>query len=326
MNKVSKRVKIYNYYIKVLDTDKFMKKIFNKVELLGEGGQGKVFKYCEKNNCKKSLVIKKIYLDNKQSKYVDDIFNIKAFKTGTFIELSSFYLINELVLQKISPNFILNYEYEFIERANSICNDIYPYTCYFYNEFIGKSMTYTEWVKDVHDIELWYNSLFQIMTAIYCLQKYFSMTHLDLHADNIIVKKVKAGGYWSYIINKKTYKLPNLGYVFYINDFGHAYIPDVFQSWFVNKRYNKKDIHKGFDIYQLFKSILKISSPPKKFNTTVRHIIKYLKKNDSNFLTIIEEIWGEFRSTTRKVNIETYNMDKVMSRKRIPSELKDLIN
>lgn len=325
MSKISQRVKLYNYYINILDSDKIMKKIFNKVEILGEGGQGKVFKYCEKKKCNKSLVIKKIYLNLKESKYVDDIFNMKAFKNGVFIELSSFYLVNELVLQQISPNFIINYEYEFIERNNSICDDIYPYTGYFYNEFIDHSSTFTEWVNDTHDIELWYNALFQIMTALYCLQKYFNMIHLDLHTDNIIVKKIKPGGYWSYIINNKKYKLPNLGYVFYINDFGHAYIPRVFQSWFVNKRYNKKDIHKGFDIYQLLKSTLKVSSPPKKFVKIVRYIIKTLKKKDSDFVALIEEIWGDM-TTANKVKIETYNMDKVITTERIPDELHFLVN
>lgn len=327
MSTIYERVSIYNYYINILDTDKFMKKMFNKIELLGEGGQGKVYKYCEKNNCEgKALAIKKVYLNKKQSKYVYDIFNIKAFRHGIFIELSAFYLVNELILQKISPNFILNYEYEFVERRNSICNDIYPYTVYFYNEYIDKANVYTEWVKKEHDIELWYNALFQITSAIYCLNKYFNMTHLDLHSDNIIVKKVKAGGFWTYIINNKKYTVPNLGYIFYINDFGHAYIPNVFQSWFINKKYSKKNIYKSFDIYQLFKSTLKISTSPKKFNKDIMYIVKYLKNINSDFHTIIEKIWSEYITSSIHANsIETYNLDKKMSVKRIPSELKDLI-
>jgi hypothetical protein len=323
MSTISDRIKLYNYYIRVLDTDTYMKKIFNKIGLLGEGGQGKVYKYCDKECSGKELAIKKMYLDKKQSKYVDDIFNVKSFTQGVFIELSSFYLINEIILQNISPNFILNYDYEFIERKNGICNDLYPYTGYFYNEYI-ESETYTEWVKKNHSIELWYNAYFQITTAIYTLQKYFNMTHLDLHSDNILVKKVKLSGYWSYIINGITYKVPNLGYIFYINDFGHAFIPKVFKSWFARQRYSAKTIHKGFDINDLFKSTLKISTSSIKFKKEIRFIIKKLK-NNHDFNEIINKIWSSMYETNNNPhNIEIYNLDKNMSTKRIPKELKHL--
>lgn len=327
MTSISSRLKLYKYYKDILDTDEYKRELFTKVELLGEGGQGKVYRYCRKNCKKNGLAIKKAYLDNKQSKFIDDIFNTKSFKYGIFIELSSYYLINEIILQKISPNFILNYDYEFVERSG-ICNDIYPYTGYFYNEFIEDSETYTEWVKKEHSLSNWYNAFFQITTAIYVLQKYFNMTHLDLHSDNILVKKVKPGGYWSYIINGITYKVPNTGYIFYISDFGHAFIPNVFKSWFATQRYSKKAIHKGFDIYQLFKSTLKFSTSPKKFKNDMRYLIKQLK-NNNDFDTIIEELWGDryvydnLISSGSK-NIETYNLDKTMSTKRIPKPLKHL--
>lgn len=315
------RLKLYKYYKNILNKNSLKKKLFNKKELLGEGGQGKVYRYTSREN--ECLAVKKSYLDKKQSKYIDDIFNIKSFKYGVFIELSSYYFINQLVLQSISPNFILNYDYEFIQRTG-ICNDIYPYTSHFYNEYIPNSQTYTEWVAEDHPLQTWYNAYFQITTAIYVLQKYFNMTHLDLHSDNILVQKVKRGGYWNYIINGNTYKVPNMGYVFYINDFGHAFIPKIFTSWFT-KRF--KNIHKGFDIYQLFKSTLKISKSPKEFKMDIKYIIKQLK-NNVEFHSIIENIWGEkYIKNNVKKSLQTliYNLDKHMSTTQIPIQLKHLV-
>jgi len=159
------------------------------------------------------------------------------------------------------------------------------------------------------------------------------MTHLDLHSDNIIVKKVKKGGYWSYIIDGKLYKVPNLGYIFYICDFGHAWIPNNFKSWFISQKYKTKHIHKGFDIYQLFKSTMSFTTSPSKFRKDVRYVIKKLRTNN-NFENIIEEIWGDqyvYNSSSKNINkikaksIDIYNLDQRLILTNIPKELQQLV-
>lgn len=326
------RIKLYKYYKKLLKKDKNKRNIFDKGQLLGEGFQGKVYKYCTKTTCSTDIAVKKMYLDWKEGKFVNDIYNAKALKYSPFIELASNQLTNQLVLQEISPNFILNYDYEFEERW-SICADIYPYKSFFYNEFISNSETYTEWVTRDHSIHSWYNAFFQITISIYALQKYFNMTHLDLHSDNILVKKIKKGGYWTYIINNKEYKVPNLGYQFYISDFGHAWIPNEFKSWILSQKYRKKQIHKAFDIYQLFKSIVSFDTAPKKFKKDVNYLIKQLRKNNY-FENIIEELWGEkyvydistgLPKKMSSKNLGKYNMDKKLNTKYIPKELKHVV-
>lgn len=327
------RIKLYKYYKKLLDNAEDKKALFNKEKVLGEGYQGKVYQYCKKTHCNNNgIAVKKMYLDWKEGKYVEDIYNPKALKYGAFIELASNHLINELVLQEISPNFILHYTHDFEERW-SICAETYPYKSYFYNEFINDSETYTEWVTREHSIHLWYNAFFQITAAIYALQKYFNMTHLDLHSDNILVKKIKKGGYWTYIIDGKEYKVPNLGYQFYVSDFGHAWIPNEFKSWVISQKYKKKHIHKAFDIYQLFKSTLSFDTAPKKFKKDVNYLIRKLRKNDE-FSDIIEELWEERyvydsssglpKKMTSK-NLGKYDMDKKLKIKNIPNELKHVV-
>jgi hypothetical protein len=331
--KFKERIKLYKYYHKLLNNVEDKRSLFNKEKVLGEGYQGKVYQYCKKSHCSNDgIAVKKMYLDWKEGKYAEDIYNAKALKYGPFIELAANQLINELVLQEISPNFILNYAYEFEERW-SICAETYPYKSYFYNEFISNSETYTDWVTKEHSIHLWYNAFFQITVAIYALQKYFNMTHLDLHSDNILVKKIKKGGYWTYVINGKEYKVPNLGYQFYISDFGHAWIPNEFKSWILSQKYKKKQIHRAFDIYHLFKSTLSFDTAPKKFKKDVNYLIRKLRKDD-NFENIIEELWDERyvydsssglpkKITSKRLNV--YNMDKKLKSKNIPNELKHVV-
>jgi serine/threonine protein kinase len=330
---LKERIKLYKHYNKLINNTEDKRGLFNKEKVLGEGNQGKVYQYCRKNKCSNNgIAVKKMYLDWKEGKFVEDMYNPKALKYGIFIELASNQLINELVLQEISPNFILHYTNEFEERWG-ICAETYPYKSYFYNEFINNSETYTDWVTKEHSIHLWYNAFFQITSAIYALQKYFNMTHLDLHSDNILVRKVKKGGYWTYIINGKQYKVPNLGYQFYISDFGHAWIPNNFKSWFISQKYKKKQIHQGFDMYQLFKSTMSFTTSPSKFRKDVRHVIKKLRKNDS-FEDIIEEIWGERyvydsssgqEKTMTSKKLETFDMDKKLKTKNVPQELRHLV-
>lgn len=67
------------------------------------------------------------------------------------------------------------------------------------------------------------------------------MRHNDLHAGNVLVHKIKPGGYFLYKINNKNYYVPNLGYVFLLWDFGMISIPGMIKGKFENKK-NETDI------------------------------------------------------------------------------------
>lgn len=296
-----------------------------KDTLLGQGYQGTVYSYCDKETC---LAVKKMYLENRQARFLKNPFSINALKYENFIELAVMKMTNELVLQKISPHFILHYKSTFKKREEGACTDIYLYSSKYYNEIISGSETFSKWVKHKHNINVWYSAYFQITTAIYCLQHYFNLTHLDLHADNILVKRVEPGGVWKYNIDGKNYYVPNYGYVFFINDFGHAWIPDSLQSWIIRKKYkgkNKKPIYRNYDIMRLFNSTLDFSTSPPLFKQTIRSIIRDLG-TDKNFVHIIESIWLDmYRKKPKTKTIETYNLNKSLDTKNLPSELKHLV-
>jgi hypothetical protein len=302
--KLLDRIKIYK---KIKDTDVNIE----KKDILGQGWQGTVYKYIEKR-INIGLAVKKIYLNKKQSKYINDPFNSSALKYGNYIELLSHKLINEVLLQKISQNFIFNYNNDYNER-HGVCSDIYPHKAIFYNELIKDAIIYEDWVEKEHSLNLWFNAYFQIISSLFILQKYFNMTHFDLHAGNILVQKVKKGGYWQYIINNKKYNVPNLGYIFYINDFGQAFIPNL-------KKTTKK-IDNSYDIKMLFKSTFEYSTSSSEFKKKIKSIIKNLKQK--SFDEIIDDIWGDMYDVDYKTRpIEIFKADKL----NLPYKLKKILS
>ncbi len=301
------RIKCYKYFNKLFQNLKNYE-LFKKKKKLGKGYQGTVYKYCQDKQC---VAVKQIKISEQ---HADDIYNPKALKYGPFIELAANQLVNELVLQKICPHFILNYGYQF--TSNKV---------YFYNELLNKSSTYTEWVRTLHSLEEWYNAFFQILIAVYSIQKYFNMTHLDLHSDNILVINMNKGGYWKYIIDDKIYYLPNLGYQFYIIDFENAWIPEHLKSWLISTKYKKKSIHKGFDIYKLFKSTLHFDNAPKSFKKDVNFAIRQLRQNIP-FQNIIETIfYNKYNSIEQSKPLDIYNTNKQLKIKHLPIELQQIL-
>jgi hypothetical protein len=321
---VKKRKTVYNKFVKGLSDDNNGKTRLQleKTKLLGKGYQGVVYSFCSKDK-KLCVAVKKMYLENRQARFLKKPFTIPALKYENFIELASMKLTNEIILQNICPHFILHYKSISYPRELGVCSDLYTHTSRYYNELIDDAESYTSWVKRSHTLDEWYNAYFQITVAIYCLQRHFNMIHLDLHSDNILIKKVKPGGQWKYKIDGKDYYVPNYGFILYVNDFGHAWIPNNFQSWIVRKRYKTKRIHRNFDILKLFNSTLEFSTSPASFKNHVKKMIKDLG-GDTNFVHIIESIWSDYLVKKRRKTLESYDLDKQLQTKNLPPDLRHL--
>lgn len=318
---VSKRKKLFSYFSKDSNIEGL-----KRTSVLGQGNYGTVYLACGLRSKAMCVALKKEALDERESKLINTPFSTNAFKYTQYIDYAASLMLNQLVFQKISPHFVISYNKKFKKRVG-ICDDTYPYKSLLYNEAITNSQTYTNWASDHHSLEEFDNAYFQIMVALYSMQKYFNMTHLDLHSDNILVRKVKPGGYWKYIINNQIYYVPNLGYVFLLNDFGHVWIPSHFRSWFIRDYYARRKITKAFDIKHLFKSTLDFSTSPSAFKKKIKLIIKDLK-NDGEFVSIIENHWGDLFSTkgTLSKHLETYSLDKVFDKSLLHSKLRHIID
>lgn len=235
-------------------------------------------------NIKETKDVKKSTINMTPSKLYDLFLTNKAFKDPSLIELISQTLVNQLIFQNICPNYTLNYywEYESSKNLNS------------YNEYIN-SGDFDEWAKESHTDLEWFNALFQIMAGLYALKKYFNMLHTDFHTKNILVHKVKRGGYWKYIIDNKTYYVPNLGYIFIINDFGFAWVPDhIYMKWYYKQRlrYITKAGQQFYDLSIFLKSIL--DSKSYKLPYHFLQVISKLFKKEEVVYIITKNYYGKY--------------------------------
>jgi len=67
----------------------------------------------------------------------------------------------------------------------------------------------------------WLSALMQIIMILITYQKVFSLTHNDLHTNNIMYNETSKK-YITYYYNKKIYKVPTFGKIFKIIDFGRS--------------------------------------------------------------------------------------------------------
>jgi hypothetical protein len=145
-----------------------------------------------------------------------------------------------------------------------------------YSEY-GNCQDFDQWATLKHSNQIWFNALFQIMVALMSLKRYFNMLHVDFHTKNIIVQKIKPGGYWEYKIDGLKYNVPNLGFVFLITDFGFSWIPDKLTIPWLYKstlKYITKTGEQFYDIFSFYENILEDKSYklPKYFKSQIKKL------------------------------------------------------
>lgn len=244
--------------------------IFKRSEL-SSGAEGTVYKAQFKRSKRneyfiiKTINLKKIKHDKGITRSEinvtpDKIYTLfysnKSFNKPSLTEIISATLTNQLVFQNICPNFVINYYWDY---SNNIVN--------LYNEYINLSDFHT-WSKQKHSNEIWFNALFQIMYALTALKRHFNMLHTDLHMGNVLVQKIKPGGYWIYKLDGVDYYVPNLGYIFLISDFGFAWIPkQLIIPWYYKDRlkYITKNGLNFYDLSIFIDSIKQSKGIPKYF-------------------------------------------------------------
>jgi hypothetical protein len=311
----------------------------------------------------KALYLKRIR-DNKRISDVifnatpDQVYKLfysrDSFDKPSLTEIITLTLTNQLVCQKISPHYCLNYYWDY--EKNIIRS---------YNEY-ASSGDFSKWAQHQHSLDIWINALFQIFVGILAIQRYFNIVHTDLHIKNILVHKVQPGGFWTYIIDKKRYYLPNLGYVFVLSDFGFSWIPNhISIPWRYNQtlKYVKSNKTHFYDVAIFIKSLLQLPNIPdeirlvlnKTFKKTdfiifkkqyyqnmfkqhnkkdkQKSIYKYIinnykkisRKHTSSLSFKIQEMFDIYKKRPKGSRIETYSLDKRFKRSTLPKVFKELI-
>ena len=151
------------------------------------------------------------------------------------------HLTEHVVNKQISPHFVhflgqfkISNKNRAVKHLNlkrlEVENMIRTHSNVVISEFVeGKSLD--NWIHDTYENDdkissiQWKVIVFQLIYTIYVMQVYFKLMHNDFHYGNILIDNtVKAGGYYVYKVNNKTYYIPNTGIIPKIFDFEYAMI------------------------------------------------------------------------------------------------------
>lgn len=145
-------------------------------------------------------------------------------------------LINDLIDDKICPNFTFTYAIFFCDSCSVKTIDKTVKTkC---SETVVELFSYTlDKLADLRD-EVILSILFQVLFGLATIQIEYGMFHNDIKKENILIKEIPAGGYWNYYINNIKYSVPNYGYLAAINDFG---VSIAYKPGFSEKNYGRRD-------------------------------------------------------------------------------------
>lgn len=213
---VDDRIEDFNDYVEA-KFEKKQKVVF--VKKLGKGKQGVV----NRMSCGKKVVFAQKVAEPVRPfaipthiRKIEETFLLRnAFNNEYIVELAAAKLLGECIFQKICPNFSLMYG---AELSNGI---IYQ------DMELIKGRRMREWIsRRSRTIQQWNSVVFQILVALWCMQKHFGMIHDDLHTENVMISELENKDTCLYYqIAGKKYYVPTYGYFVQLIDFGRVYTP-----------------------------------------------------------------------------------------------------
>jgi hypothetical protein len=211
------------YDVCVNGNTEFNKKL-DEIFPIGRGSFGKVYLASLNNH---TFVVKEATVPTEQSNKIkyNKIYN-EILPSNSYVdEYKIMELLSEQVVKGGFPNFILSYKAAVcetcLESRKEICFMIFmePAMCNF-DEFIVNMASITM----ISNYRYRYSIIYQLLLGMCVFHLKYGIFHQDLHSQNIIVLKVKTGGYFRYIMNEKEYLVKNYGYLFCLHDFGSSMI------------------------------------------------------------------------------------------------------
>lgn len=159
---------------------------------------------------------------NEISTMVDSLVDLKIFRNYKSLLVNSMIRDDPIYRQ-------IEFNYDKIMYSNKsliIYNELAHYDLSLWFKYaISRSLLNCETVMSI---------MFQILSGINALNS-VDVSHMDLHLGNILITRVKPGGYWKYSVPDKKgidriYYVPNMGYQVKLWDFGRAIVYDDYPS------------------------------------------------------------------------------------------------
>ena len=266
--------------------------------------------YCEKN--KISPCLRSFLNVNEVYKSHDEL---KVMIHSNWVEILVLNLCNILIKEKICFNLPRTYEYSFCEK------------CEYGAQHVNCALLVTD-LADEGDLQSWlvkqdrspteiFAMMFQVFAGLYALRKYFNIIHNDMHAGNVLVKKIdkKDNSYLKYRIDGRDYYVPNIGYMFIVWDFGYSQIPNVVEIVeYTQLRQKDKNLYGSIDVidYTKISSIIQ-HFLPQKYKSVKNIINDFIFKNAKKKIGLEGTLllFGNYIKPQGKFKIiEEYSFDK----------------
>lgn len=188
-------------------------KLFTNIKKIGKGKFGTVYsaKYKVKNSYL-DLAIKESKLTSKEIRKLRYQMYPKEYLYNV--------MVNEILRSKASPNFNFTYSITFCnsQGMRSLTMNELQYT---------DLTNWCSYAKDKRKTmeQAQFSLHFQILQAVYCLQKEYGIFHSNICTDNILIRMIPyaPNQCWEYIVGTHTYYVPNMGAIAFLSDFALAY-------------------------------------------------------------------------------------------------------
>ena len=282
---LKQRVAKYNRIIQTVGNTNYIRK-------LGEGVDGMVW-LCNSNS--DDYVVKQSKIQhNFPNGDMEEMFEThlkEACDTEFTIEYAVLELLSELVLQNICPHFPLQY-------LATINTDAYNVM-----ELIPNGQTFYDWFKDwEYDLSerQFLSLMFQIAVALHAMQKYFDLTHRDLHPRNIMIYdlgKDWESGYFIYNIDSRSYYVPVFGIMVCLVDFGRASIPGKLgNQWHSDYLWEEKHLNSQnknmFDLHWILTNTLRMLGPDNGILVNLVKILNEVSLGNIPYIDIFETVFS----------------------------------
>lgn len=218
-------IDIHQWEICLSGKKKDFKRYFSNVRTLTSGSYGQVYLAKLHDN---TIIVKEAVLEKEEKNAMQRAI-AKTQRSWRFpedawpSEYTMLSWVKQLVMTRKCPNFLLAYHMAACEGCEVKTMDGKKKMGDCYIMFMEPaSYDLAEISSKIKDKDTQESFLYQLLAAVYAIEKYYQIQHNDIKQENILIKETPhlKGMYFDYVINGAHYYVKNMGYTLYLSDFG----------------------------------------------------------------------------------------------------------